>query len=127
MRGAVLVASLVGMLLAGSVGAAATARVTITDAALTPKVARISAPGSVTWTNKGTLPHYVASTTGAFQFLLNVGKSKTVRFARPAAIRTSSTASAAGSSSPAARSPGRAARSAEEAVNRRHHRLRRTS
>src|SRR5688572_14497481 len=83
MRGAIVVASLVAMLLAGSVGAASTARVTITDAALTPKVARISAPGSVTWTNKGTLPHYVASTTGAFKgFLLKVNAKKTIRFSR---------------------------------------------
>lgn len=83
MRGTVLVASVAGVLLAGSVGAASTARVTITDAALTPKVARISAPGSVTWTNKGTFPHVVASTTAAFNALvINVGKSKTVRFRR---------------------------------------------
>jgi plastocyanin len=83
MRGAVLVAFLVGLLLAGSVGAAATARVTITDAALTPKVTRISAPGSVTWTNKGAIPHVVISTTGAFKaFVLKVNGKKTIRFSR---------------------------------------------
>jgi hypothetical protein len=65
------------------VGAAATARVTITDAALTPKVARIAAPGSVTWTNRGTFSHSVASTTGAFKaFVLKVNARKTVRFSR---------------------------------------------
>jgi hypothetical protein len=71
------------VLLAGSVGAASTARVTISDSSLTPRVARIAAPGSVTWTNKGRVPHFVASTTGAFSgFLLKVNARKTVRFAR---------------------------------------------
>lgn len=47
MRGAVLVASIAGMLLAGSVGAASTARVTITDSSFTPKVARVTNGGIV--------------------------------------------------------------------------------
>jgi hypothetical protein len=71
------------MLLAGSVGAATNARVTITDSSLTPQVARISPGGKVTWTNTGRLPHVVVSTTNAFKpFLLKPQRTKTLAFAR---------------------------------------------
>ncbi len=77
-----LLAVVLGTLLTGAVGAASTARVTITDSALSPTAARVDVGGKVTWTNTGQKQHRVTSSAATFPaFTLQSGKAKTVTFA----------------------------------------------
>lgn len=83
MRRATALAGASLVLLAGSLKAASNASVTITDAAIAPKTARVAVNGTVTWKNAGTRIHAVASLTGAFSaFALQPGKTKSIRFSR---------------------------------------------
>jgi hypothetical protein len=78
----------VALVLASIAAAAPTARVAVTDTALSPARVRIDAGGSVTWRNAGTRSHRIVSATRAFAaFTLAPRASRMVRFARNGAHR----------------------------------------